>query len=69
LNKAGAGAIPPNDYVTIRWLVTPKRQAIFVNGELRFEHNGDYSQIDRPVSVFTYQSTVTVKSIKVKRLE
>jgi hypothetical protein len=67
-HKAGAGAIPPDTYVTIRWLVTPKRQTIFVNDKLRYKHDGDYSQIDRPVSVFTYESTVTVKLIKVKQL-
>ena len=34
-HKKGMGAIPPNKYVTIRWLVTPQSQAIFVNNELR----------------------------------
>jgi hypothetical protein len=67
-HQPGRGAIPPNQYVTIRWVVTPKSQAIYVNDQLRFRHNGDYSQIDRPVSVFTYQSTVTVKSVRVGRL-
>ena len=67
-HRPGAGAIPRDEYVAIRWVVTPKRQSIFVNNELRFTHSGDYSQIDRPVSVFTYESTVTVKLIEVKRL-
>jgi hypothetical protein len=67
-HKTGMGAIAPNEDVTIRWLVTPKRQMIFVNNKLRFQHAGDYSQIDRPVSVFTHQSTVTVKSIRVRQL-
>ncbi len=68
-HKSGAGQIPPNKYVTIRWLVTPKRQAIFVDGELRFEHAGDYSRINNPVSVFCAEgSEISVKSIKVKQL-
>jgi hypothetical protein len=67
-HQPGKGAIPPNQYVTIRWVVTPKSQAIYVDDRLRFRHSGDYSQIDRPVSVFTYQSTVTVKSVRVGRL-
>jgi hypothetical protein len=67
-HQPGKGAIPLNQYVTIRWVVTPKSQAIYVNDQLRFRHSGDYSQIDRPVSVFTYQSTVTVKSVRVRRL-
>ena len=67
-HRPNMGAIPRNTYVTIRWVVTPKSQSIFVNGDLRFRHTGDYSHIDRPVSVFTHQSTVTVKSIRVTRL-
>ena len=42
-HRPGRGAIPRNQYVTIRWVVTPKSQAIYVNGQLRFRHNGDYS--------------------------
>jgi hypothetical protein len=69
LHKAGAGRIPRGKYVTVRWVVTTTRQAIYVDGQLRFEHDGDYSQINRPVSVFPANgSTVTVKSIKVKRV-
>lgn len=65
----GAGQIPVGKYVTIHWLVTPKHQAIFVDDQLRFEHDGDYSDICRPVTVFPAQgSTVTVKSITVKQL-
>jgi hypothetical protein len=40
-----------------------------VDGQLRFEHEGDYSKIDNPVSVFPAEgSEVTVKTIKVKQL-
>jgi hypothetical protein len=67
--KNGAGLIPVDKYVVVRWVVTPSRQSIYVDGELRFEHSGDYSKIDKPVSVFSaHGSTVTVKSIKVKSL-
>jgi len=68
VHKNGAGLIPANKYVTIRWLVTPKGQSIFVNDQLRFEHSGDYSTIDKPVTVFSIDSEVTVKSIKVRKL-
>jgi hypothetical protein len=65
----GVGKIPRGKYVTIRWLVTPEHQAIYVDDELRFEHCGDYAGIDKPVSVFPAQgSKVTVKSIIVKQL-
>ena len=69
LHKAGAGSIPKGKFVTIRWEVTPKHQAVYVNDQLRFEHEGDYSNIKRCVSVFpAVGSEVTVKSIRVKRL-
>lgn len=67
-HKVGAGLIPTNKYVTIKWVVTPKKQSIFVDGELRYEHEGDYSGINKPVTVFSEKSKVSVKSIKVKEI-
>lgn len=67
-HKTGAGLIPTNKYVTIRWLVTSAKQSIYVDDQLRFEHSGDYSRIDNPVSVWGAGSEVTVRSIKVKQL-
>ena len=68
-HKDEAGAIPPDTFVTIRWKVTPTEQTIYVDGQLRFIHQGDYSQINRYVSVFPANgSTVTVKSVTVKQL-
>lgn len=68
-HKSGAGSIPANKYVTVRWVVTQKKQSIYVDQQLRFEHTGDYSQIANPVSVFgAVGSEVTLKSIKVKQL-
>jgi hypothetical protein len=65
----GKGYIPPGRYATIKWVVTTKEQAIYVDGQLRFVHDGDYSQIDKYVSVFPAKgSVVTVKSVTVKRL-
>jgi hypothetical protein len=65
----GKGKIPSEKYVMIKWVVTSNHQAVYVDGELRFEHEGDYSQIERPISVFPANgSTVTVKSIEVKRI-
>ena len=67
-HKMGAGLIPAKQYVTIRWLVTPKKQSVFVDGQLRFEHEGNYSMLDKPISVYSADSEVSVKSIKVKQL-
>ena len=67
LHQDGAGSIPVGRYVTIKWVVTTSHQAIYVDGRLRFEHHGDYSQIVRPVTVFPANgSVVTVKSMRVK---
>lgn len=64
----GAGRIPKDTYVTIKWLVTPEHQAIYVNDRLRFENCGNYAELNRPVSVFPASgSTVTVKSITIKQ--
>lgn len=69
-DKPGAGLIPANKYVTIRWVVTAQKQSIYVDDKLRFEHSGDYSKIDNPVSVYpAHGSEVTVKTIKVKQLK
>jgi len=68
-HRSGAGEIPVGKYVKIRWLVTPQHQAIYVDDELRFEHSGDYSGVNRKVSVFpAVGSEVTVKSVTVKQL-
>lgn len=67
-HKAGAGLIPKNKYVTIRWIVTPTKQQIYVDDHLRYEHEGDYSKIDNPVSVHSWKSKVSVRTIKVKAL-
>lgn len=68
-HKMGKGRIPINQYVTIRWEVTPNSQKIYVDGDLRLEHHGDYSKINNPITVFPGSgSIVTVKSIKTKPL-
>jgi hypothetical protein len=68
-HKMGAGHIPTGKYVTVKWVVTTKHQAIFVDDRLRFEHEGDYSQINRPVAVFPANgSTISIKSIKVRAI-
>ena len=68
-HKMGEGRIPVNEYVTIRWEVTPGSQKIYVDGDLRLEHHGDYSQIKNPITVFPGSgAVVTVKSIRTKPL-
>ncbi len=69
LHKDGAGSIPKKKYVSVKWVVTTTHQTIYVDGQLRYEHEGDYSQINRPVSIFPANgSTVSVKSITVRHI-
>lgn len=68
-NKPGAGKIPVNQFVAIRWIVTAKKQTLYVDNGLRLQEWGDYSHIDRAVSIFPAEgSKLTVKSIHVRRL-
>jgi hypothetical protein len=67
-HRLGAGSIRPKKFATIRWVVTPKRQSIYVDGQQRLTHSGDYSEVNNPVIVFAVNSKITVKSIKVKDL-
>jgi hypothetical protein len=64
-----AGLIPTDKFVTVKWTVTDHQQSIYVDGHLRFMDVADYSDVEKPVSVFpAAHSTVTVKSLTVKRL-
>ena len=64
----GAGRIPKDKFVTIKWLVTPEHQAVYVDGWLRFENCGNYAELNKPVTVFPASgSAVTVKSITIKQ--
>jgi hypothetical protein len=67
-HKIGAGNVPTNKYVTIKWVVLPTQQSIYVDDQLRFTDVADYSKIDRPLSIFCHASKVSVKSIKIKQL-
>ncbi len=69
LHKEGAGQIPRNTFVTIRWVVKPTSQTVFVDDEKRYEHIGNYAGLNKPMAVFASGSTVTVKSLKVKPLD
>ncbi len=67
-HKTGAGLLPTNRYVQIRWVVTATSQSIFVDGEGRYNRADDFSAVNRPITISCKDSTVTVRSIKVKPL-
>ncbi len=69
-HKAGAGRIPANQFVAIRWVVNLRSQQIFVDGQLRYEDELTHAALDRPVSVFpAVGSTVTVIKLEVTPLK
>jgi hypothetical protein len=68
-HNRGAGLIPADKFVTVKWIVTDHQQSIYVDGHLRFMDVGDYSDVDKPVCVFpAVHSRVTVKSLTVRKL-
>jgi hypothetical protein len=64
----GAGLVPINKWVTIDLLVRPGVMAIFVDGQLRHEIPADFSQINDPLQIFTHDSTIRIKSVRVRQL-
>jgi hypothetical protein len=67
-HQPGRGQIPIDTDVTIRWIVTQDSQQIYVDDDLRFEHHGDYTRLNAPISIWGPNSKVTVASIKTKPL-
>jgi hypothetical protein len=67
-HKMNEGLIPVGKYVTIRWDVTPTQESIYVDDDLRFQNSGDYSKIDKPISVFGLNSILKVMSLTTKKL-
>ncbi len=61
------GEFPQNKFATILWVVLKDKQILFVDGKQRFEHRGDYAEINRPITIQAYGSEVTVQSIKIRR--
>lgn len=68
-NAPNQGRIPEDTFVTIQWRVLPHMQSVSVDGKRRYLHFGDYSKLNRPVEVYTFNSTVTLKSLKVRQLD
>ncbi|WP_395741862.1 hypothetical protein [Prosthecobacter sp.] len=60
------GEIPQNKFVVIQWTVLKDRQIISVDGKERFEHKGDYSDLNRPLTIQAFGSEGAVQSIKTR---
>lgn len=61
-----AGFITADQWHEIVWDVTPNSMRLLVDGELRFEREGDYSRIEAPLAIGPcFGSRVTVQSFVV----
>lgn len=67
-HQENKGLIPVDKYVTIRWVVTPTQESIYVDDDLRFQNTGDYSKIDAPISIWGFRSIIRVMSLKTRQL-
>jgi len=67
-HKPGGGQVPIKTWVTIDLLVRPRLMAISVDGKLRHEIQADFSQVNEPLQIFTFNSTVKIKSVRVRQL-
>jgi S1-C subfamily serine protease len=69
-HQMNKGHIPKNEFVTIRWVVTKTQQSIYVNDDLRFQNSADYSNINKPISIFgSHGSILRVESLKTRQLK
>jgi len=68
-HQMGKGEIPIDKYVTIKWVVTKTEETISVDGDVRFDNVGDYSKINKPISIFGYGPAILkVMSLTTKQL-
>ena len=69
-HQMNKGLIPVDKYVTIKWVVTKTEETISVDGDVRFDNVGDYSKINKPISVFSYGPAILkVMSLTTKQLQ
>ena len=55
--------------MTVRWVVTKTDQSIYVDDELRYKGSGDFSTLNKPITIFGgHGSIVTVQSLTTKQL-
>jgi len=62
------GFIEPNTWHEIAWEIDPGSMRVLVNGEMRFEQQGEWRQVEAPVAIGPcFGSTVTVRSFTVEK--
>jgi hypothetical protein len=64
-HKAGAGAIPANQWVAVELTVTKGEMIIRVDGEERYRTGADFSNTRQSMQIWSMGSTVKVRSVQV----
>jgi hypothetical protein len=67
-HKRNAGQVPANTWVTFDIVVRPNQFALYVDGQLRHEIKADYSQVNEPLQIFAPDSTLKIKSVRMRQL-
>lgn len=62
-HKPGAGALPANEWVAIEWVVRLDEMIIYVNGKERGRARGDFTKIDKPLTIRAQRGTVMIRSV------
>ena len=64
------GYVSPAKWHDFTWEIRPKSQRVFVDGELRYEAEGDYADLEAPVAIGpSWGSTVSVETLFVESLK
>jgi hypothetical protein len=63
----GAGALPAGQWAGIEWIVKPTEMILYVNGEERSRTKGDFTKINKPLTITSYGGETTVKSVMIVR--
>jgi hypothetical protein len=62
-HKPGAGSLPANEWVAIEWVVRLDEMIIYVNGKERCRARGDFTKIDKPLTIRAHRGTVMIRSV------
>lgn len=62
-HKGGAGKVPTNQWVEFELAVQPDGMTIAVDGEERHRIDADFSDVTEPLTIFTHNATVRIKSV------
>ncbi|MEM0897896.1 MAG: hypothetical protein AAGJ79_13550, partial [Verrucomicrobiota bacterium] len=63
------GRIPTDEWVEVKWEILENSTTVSVNGDTKFEADGDFSRLNSQVGVGpAFGSTVTLQSLTIEKL-